>query len=456
MKKIFVSFGILALGLGALGLSGKPAVKAGADDISDLKALLTGYNVGGYTKKTQMYLQPDAVTELAAYFHNGQNTLKRATYYNAAETALLMGNYDGTFGGEGGINGGFRNIDANNCERFHYTGVSPTSSNLFDADKTQRDYTAEGQTVGGYYQTLSSLADAVVADQWVKNGGAYIHNINDLQVTNGEYNDPVLKKFQYFAAPMLKQNAYFSWHTIRVVEGASFLSIRLYTTAEDGDGKSTLIGDAEALVSEARIYKGIDLNPEVTWNLKGTFNSWGNNDSLTYSADLYNPEQYRITKTLSAGDEFKLYSPKLDSWMGRNKVENGGWFNGTGDGNIIVKYDGTYTIYLKPSSDSMYISVDSDMEYTLTWSETWVKDSSPKIFAWVVPAKGEGSWVLTTYDNDRTAVLTAPATTKMFVLVRADKSKTTGAFSGDGYWNKTEDIILNDGKLSYPTSWTNL
>ena len=457
MKKIFISFGVLALGLGAFaGLKGNRPVKVGADDATELQALLRSYNDGGYTKKTQMYLTDGAVAELASYFHAGQNTLKRATYYNASETALLMGNYDGTFGGVGGINGGFRNISAVACERFHYTDETPNVDNLFLADHTETDYVAMNQTVGSYYQTLYSLSEAVVSGQWVKSDGAYIHNISNLHVTDGEYDDPVLKKFQYFAAPMMLQNAYFSWHTIRVVEGASFLSIRLYTTAEDGAGKSTLVGASEALVSEARVYKGLHFSPEVTWTLKGSFDSWGAGQDLTYNADLYNPEQYSVTKAFTAGDEIKLYSN--GTWKGIANLENGAWFYGAD--NITFKASGTYTIYFKPAADSnkqIYIAVP-DMEYTIGWSENWIGNNEAIIFVWAIDGSEQGQWIKATYEGDRDCTVMLPESTRKMVLVRSDKNNVTGGWSNsDGYWNKTNDIIITLGVFSYGVdSWSSL
>ena len=256
MKKLFIFMGAVLLGVGAFGVGGKKAVRAGATPGAEVQELLRSYREGGYTKKTQMYLTDDAVDEMAEYFHAGQDTLMRATYYNADESALLMGNYDGTFGGVGGINGGFRNISTNACERFHYTDETPNVDNLFSAEHTEMDYVALEQTVGGYYQTLQSLSEAI-NDDWIKEGNAYKYDVSGIAVENNEYTDPVLKKFQYFAAPMLLQNAYFSWSSIRVVEGSSYLSIRLYSTKASGEGKSTVVGATEALISEARVYKGI-------------------------------------------------------------------------------------------------------------------------------------------------------------------------------------------------------
>ena len=441
MKKLFIFMGALLLGVGAFGVAGKKAVRAGADDATDLQALLRSYNVDGYTKKTQMYLTEDAVDELATYFHHGQNTLQRATYYNAAETALLMGNYDGTFGGAGGINGGFRNNGSVvSCERFHYNDAVPNPANFFDDDHITVDYVAQGQTVGSYYQTLQSLSEAVVSGQWVKSDGAYIYNVSDLHLTDGEYDDPVLKKFQYFAAPMMKQNMYFAWHTIRVVEGASFLSIRLYTTAANGEGKSTLVGASEALVSEARVYKGINLHHEVTWTLKGSFDSWSDGRALSLQSDLYFPEQYAITTTLSSNDQLKFNCG--DIYLGFDQIENQDWFfrwnsEDASNNNIMVKLTGEYTFYLKPKAGTVYAMVPANgyIDIPLDLSSDW-KSANAVTYAYVWNEGGD-QWFRA--NNEGTSVRITGLYNNL-ILVRKNPVNDSGDW--DGKWNQTSDLTI--------------
>ncbi len=453
MKKLLIFVGAVLLGVGAFGVSGKKAVKAGATAGSEVQVLLRSYNDGGYTKKTQMYLTDDAVDELAEYFHAGQNTLKRATYYTADEHSLLMGNYDGTFGGVGGINGGFRNISAVACERFHYTDETPDVDNLFSAEHTAADYVAAGQTVGGYYQTLYSLSEAI-DDSWVKDGDAYIYNLGEITVTDGEYNNPVLKKFQYFAAPMMLQNAYFSWHSIRVVEGASFLSIRLYSTRASGEGKSTMLGSDEALISEARVYKGINLNPEVTWTLKGSFDSWSDGEALQYQADLYNPEQYAITKNLSYGDQIKFNCES--TYLGYDQLENTEWFfrwnDGEGDNNIIVKLSGEYTFYLKPKSNAVYAAVPSNgyIDIPLNLSSEWKSDGAI-FYAYVWIGSGDDKVEEFFKANaDGTSVRITGLYHNMILLRKSPDHDTSDWF---GVWNQTQDLTIDHLKTLKINGW---
>ena len=461
MKKIITFSAALVLGVCAFGAT-RNVRTANADVASDLQTLLTSYNDGGYTKKTQMYLTDTCVTEMAAYFHAGANTLKRATYYNADETALLMGNYDGTFKGIGeanGINSGYRN-KGEGVEHFAYVDTTPTEANFFVEEKTEADWTAIGQTVGGYYQTLSSLAASINVSDWVYSDGAFIHDIANLHVTDGEYDDQILKKFQYFAAPMMLQNAYFSWHTIRVVEGASFLSIRLYTTAADGATKSTLVGTDEALVSEARIYKGIHCNPEVEWTLAGDFT-----DKLNLDADLYKPEQYSLTKTVSVGDKFVITDGTTN--RGYSYIETGAqsWFENEG-GQIKSKVDGTITIYWKPvkdlSSSTMWIAVDNDATANLTINTTssWdISAASAKFVAWVWGgsySEGKtGTWVEITKNSGTGFAdefsLTLNVTATGMQIVRLNPTITEPTWEGD--WGSTNNIALVAGTLSYNITW---
>ena len=458
MKKIIVPvLAALLLSSGVAGFNNSSKVVKAEIAASDLQNLLTSYNDGGYTKKTTMYLTETAQAE-TQYFHAGANTLQRATYYNASETALLMGNYDGTFGGvdgASGINSGYRNNGSDSVEHFRYVDTEASAANLFSDNYTTGDWTAANQTVGGYYQTLTSLANIINNDDWVYSEGAFIHNINNLSLIADEYSDNILKQFQYFAAPMMLQNNYFSWTTIRVTNANSFLSIRLYADVVDS-AKSTMVGEAEVLVSEARIYKGISLSPEASWHLKGSFDSWGDGEELEYSADLYNPEQYRITHTFAAGDQFLITDGT--SYYKYSDVENQAWFSSsTPDGNIVAKLSCAHTIYFKPIAGTMYIAIpdDTTAEYVITLNNTWnIKDASAifRLYVWG-GSYGSGEWLETTLTGSSgswvfTTTLSISATGA--IVVRLNPS---GGINWDAKWNQTADINLSDGVLTYSSSF---
>ena len=187
-----------------------------------LKDMLTGQIDGGYTKKTTI---SDFVCENEEYFHCKVNGAQRATYYRADETALLMGNYDGTFSS---INSGYMNNETG-IQHFTYK----LSLGFFD--NIDLDWTYDGQSVGDYYPTLTSLANLVVVEDWSYQNNAWHYDGNDAVVYG---------KFQYFAAPLLLEGN-IVMDGIEVGLDGDVLSIKLY-------------GDSSKLISEALITKGIN------------------------------------------------------------------------------------------------------------------------------------------------------------------------------------------------------
>jgi hypothetical protein len=178
------------------------------DPDPDLKTLLTNQNNKGYTKKTTI---ADAVCEHADYFHANCNGSQRATYYNEAETALLMGNYDGTFNP---INSGYRNLagDEEGIQHFTYKGEGDYFTDVKD------DWSFMGQSVGKYYPTLTSLSNLINQEEdW---------EYKDEVFTYTKDNASLLKNFQFFAAPMLLEGKV-ELKTIKIKLVGQELSIEL-------------------------------------------------------------------------------------------------------------------------------------------------------------------------------------------------------------------------------------
>ena len=213
--------------------------------------LLRSYNDEGYTKKTSFQFVESILND-THYFHAGANNRNRATYYHQDEEMLLMGDYEGTFST---INSGYRNIE-NGIQHFKNVADTVTKKNIFT--DIQDDWTYEGQSVGGYYPTLSSLADSLDKSEWILDNGIYSYSVKDLEIIDGDYNSLALKNFQYFAAPMLLQSEEFNWSTIRIKEESEYLSIKLYV--DKGEGQVSIVEEGdEEIISEAKIYKGIIL-----------------------------------------------------------------------------------------------------------------------------------------------------------------------------------------------------
>ena len=218
---------------------------------NEMANLLRSYNVEGYTKKTSFQFL-DSILEDTHYFHAGTNNRNRATYYHQDEQMLLMGDYEGTFIT---INSGYKNITGG-VQHFINNAETVTKENLFTDIK--EDWSFEGQSVGDYYRTLSSLANSLIQSEWVFDNGVYSYSVKDLEIVDGDYNSVALKNFQFFAAPMLLQTEEFDWSTIRVKEESNYLSIKLYVNKGEKQ-ISTIEEGNEEVISEAKIYKGIQL-----------------------------------------------------------------------------------------------------------------------------------------------------------------------------------------------------
>ena len=152
-----------------------------APEPPSLQNMLLSKVEGGYVKKTTI---SNYVCLHSDYFHCKIATPRRATYYNADETALLMGEFDGTFEE---INSGYRNNDTG-IQHFTYRKSGDYFTNIDD------DWTYEGQFVGDYYPTLTSLSSLIEDTDWNYNVDHYEYIGND---------EKVIGKFQYFAAPLL-------------------------------------------------------------------------------------------------------------------------------------------------------------------------------------------------------------------------------------------------------------
>ena len=215
MKKtitIFTAF-LLAITVAFLSLNINRA-NADPETIKGTVAnLLESYiDDGKYTKWTT--LNTARISESEGVYHGSASTAKRRTYYDETVNALLMCNYDGTFGSteHPGINSGYRTVgvDMYHCtydvgeneERQDGSSLSDLSSNLIDG------WSVTGTSVKDYYDVLSDLSETVenytTDERWSVSNGVYTYTTNkDYLTTENNYNDRVLKEFQWFAAPML-------------------------------------------------------------------------------------------------------------------------------------------------------------------------------------------------------------------------------------------------------------
>lgn len=249
MKKIITFSAALVLGVCAFGAT-RNVRAANADVASDLQTLINSFidENGQYTKKSTIFLTNEGVD--AAYFHAGHTVLQRTTYYR--NNVLLMGDLNGGFTG---INSGYANDGSGNM--VHFSSKAGIEA-LTDSEQRQVDYTVTGKTMSDYFYNLQDLSASIKAADWSVSEGVYTHTITDLTLdANGDYNDTLLKKFQYFAAPMLLQNKkgvdhYLTPETIEVQSFAGALLIKIYAPLDSGKLSST-----DNTLAEAWVYKDI-------------------------------------------------------------------------------------------------------------------------------------------------------------------------------------------------------
>lgn len=385
MKK-FLAFGAaMLLGLGTLvAVPAKKVVRADGELVGaqTLMAKYFGEN-GQYTKKTTIYLKDEAINN--EYFHAGHSVLKRTTYYQ--DGALLMGDLNGGFTG---INSGYAN-SGENMVHFHSTeGLA----GLTDSTKREVDYTVTGKNMVDYFYGLRELSANYDNSKWVKteDKDIYTHTITDLTLdANGDYNDSILKQYQYFAAPMLLQNKpevahYLSPSSIVIEDTEGTLSIKIYASGDVG--KLYSVG---GLLAEARVYKGLHL---PGFYLIGDFSSWAL-DNANFMGEG-NDENYAVTenKYFAADGNIKVFQLQDDgypSWHGLNDT----------NANVpVVK--GTYTIYqskdsfvyAKRVSDGATLEGQNSINFSLDVSTPngWGNASNYSIHAWTVGNHSVHTW----------------------------------------------------------------
>ena len=303
MKKIFTFSSTIALGMAAFALALAPRsyseVKDAVAEASvkdDLAALISSFKENEqYTKRSVIYLNDAAVQEGIDYFHAGVTDLRRTTYYDEGLNALFMCNYDGN--GIDPAKGGYIKTGENNMTRFHNSVDEYVDfDRIFDSGVYTADYTVKNTTPNDYFYTLSDLAAIVAAGEegdWVKNGDTSYSHVLPEHITlddKGDYNDPYLKAFQYFAAPMLLQGAgaeanhYLTLTEIQVNFDGGGLRIDIRVSSGDS-GK--LVDGADCRLAEAKVYCGLVksgfylVGGHSGWKIQPEY-KFGNGDDQNY------------------------------------------------------------------------------------------------------------------------------------------------------------------------------
>ncbi len=432
MKKLFISgfalAGMLCVAGGALSINDAVETKA-ENYASSVAALLSPYITNGtYTKKTQIFANSAAITDMEEMFHAGETRLERTTYYSETANALLMGDYDGGFDD---INSGYAaDAGKTNMNHIRFTGDASDSNQFFNSEYHQTTYTVASTTPNAYFVNLSTLFADIngMTDDgaWtVGSDGSYYHNFSDLSLDDkGHYNDTILKDFQYFIAPMLLQGQYFSYSYIRVKQTANWLSLRFYITSDLG--KVTVHNETEGLLAEARVFKGLWL-VEPTCVMRG---DWDNNTSTAwtdvsfeYAATMNELEQYELTATLFLGMNFGVsyYDGDSTEWFGYSALGTTSYFGQSGEGNIYTTLPKrSYTFYWKGGTElKLYPVINSVSSYNFSihLPDGWYDADNSITKTW-----------LYVYYDDNTKNATWPG-----VLIGTNETDITVSVEGE-YW----------------------
>ncbi len=449
MKKILVFGASLMIGVGALGMASKVRV-ADATNLSDeqvtaLKAMMNKYidSQGRYTKKSSIYLDTNNVDFETGYFHANHAIQQRTTYY--APGALLMGDLDGGFTN---INSGYANDGEGNMIHFRSEdGIAGLTS-----DNRTIDYTVTGKTMTDYFFTLPDLVDSIVAGDWGYNDGNYYHDILDLTLDeNNEYNDKLLKKFQYFAAPMLLQDGalhYLSPKSIVINDVGGYLHISLYASESDS-GKLT---SGSNLLAEARVYSGLvtpgyylvgSFGGSYDWQLSGgrAMPASGENHAQIENVSL-GSGSYQICQLKDNGDT-AWFNALGTTYYFAEKVGN----------DISIKFDGNYNFYLN-SSDEIYL-VRNDYKtvlFTFTYDDSSWSSWDPRPYGFRIHLTDNQKGVCGTWGSDDELFIKNNNNYTISVHFNGSVTGVFFYFYQDGVDKKTNNILgttlIND-KDSY-------
>ena len=469
MRKLLIS-GIALAGMlltaGAV-LATTNATQVKAVEGSVVKGVVDRYlTTGQYTKKTQIFMTDGATEEMKTYFHAGHNVLERTTYYDENVDALLMGNYDGSFGnGTTGVNSGYRyDSEANNMAHYFYEDYAdPNAATLFTAHKDT--YVVPDTMPSKFFETLSDVAFGANEKAWSQDGDSYFYDFEDFDeehplIVDGAYSDPFLTTIQYFTAPMLLTTDYFTPKFVRIQDCSDWLSIRLYVDPLDEE-KVTVKSENKFLLSEARVFKGLTFT-EPSCYLKGGFNSWGTSDPMAYYASAEDLIQYRIDKTIGQyvqfGIDYKGDFYKFDCLENQEFFQCGDPYH---DRNIETKLiERSYTIYFKPLTSSIYIGpeiVEHISLRVIVPSDWYDHYKGISVYTWRPDSTDQDTWpgVKVSTDAKETTIDTTVSGYRTCVIIcglNDDGSSAVQTIDASlGYANATITIGgygKTDGKLS--------
>ena len=308
-------------------------------------------------------------------------------------------------GGFSSINSGYANDGNGNMKHFKAQGDAGLAA-LTEESLRKVDYTVNGKTMKDYFFDLHDLSEIVeeTSDKWVVSGSTYTYTIEDLSNfdENGDYNDIVLKAFQYFAAPMLLMHKktdtshYFSPSSIEIEKTGGYLAIRLYAASDTGK----LISSG-GLLSCARVYKGLIL---PGYYIAGDYTNWevlpgnrlGNGDDGNYA----------VTEGFKIRESGKI---KAIHVLDNGYTEFHGSDGTASGGDINLAHNGIYNFYVSKTTNVLYVNFVQPLVFNAYWDPTDTKNSYGRIFVYLYDdtdssnIKKNANWPgmeITSYDHD--------------------------------------------------------
>ena len=280
MGKLFIALSSFVLAVSAFAAAPKAQAPEAGTTHNDLATMMEGFINADkqYTKKSRIYFNSDALEVAKNYLHASNVAVDRTTYYDEDYNdggALLMGDYNGGFT----INSGYATNSSGKLDHYRGTSVGDPDGKLFSERNV--DYTVNS-TCNEYFDVLGGLIAQIrdgSASDWTYADGVYTHK-TPATITldaHGNYNDILLKKFQYFGAPMLLQSAgasasnFLTFSSIKVENKTDYLSIKLMLSSGNQGLTTTPVEGDEVMLSEARVYKGLSFFAPYHATINGKF-----------------------------------------------------------------------------------------------------------------------------------------------------------------------------------------
>ena len=191
-------------------------------------------------------------------------------------------------------------------------------------------------------------------------------------------------------------------------------------------------------------------NKDYSGSSSATGTSW--NDVTRAHELVASGSEYKVTMTFAAGDEFRIrYGKTYPTGMG---VENNGAIiagqmyvvvGGEHDSNIHVNVAGTYDIYYKPGSNSVYISLESQYKFftvEIQYDHFFDGNDSGNAWLgiWAWSGSGAGHLYTCVASDGNRYKFVVPSNTDSYNILRIAPGASSQSFpDGGNLWGQSGD-----------------